>query len=58
MENIIAKVVDGVLTLTIDLSQPGSLSKSEKNIVIATTRGSSKIPGTEFTLGLNLYKKA
>ena len=58
MENIIATIKGTTLTLEIDLTAPGSLSKSEKNVVIATTRGSAKIPGSEFTLGLNLYRKA
>lgn len=57
MENIIVKVHDGILTLTIDLSHEAGLSASKKNMIIATTRGSTKIPGSDVTMGVNIYKK-
>jgi hypothetical protein len=56
MTNIKAEVKGNVLTLTIDLKAKGSPSKSGKSQVIATTSGNAAVAGTEFKLGLNLYK--
>ena len=48
--------MDGnTLTLTISLGE-GTPSLSGKSLVFASTRGNIKIPGTDFKLGLNLYK--
>ena len=44
------------LLLSIDIGHEGEPSKSGKSIVIGSTRGNIKIPGTELKLGLNLYK--
>jgi hypothetical protein len=43
--------VEGAYTAT------GTLSKSGKSHVIASTRGNVKIDDSGLTLGLNLYKK-
>lgn len=67
MQNIEAKVTGKVgarvLTLTIMLDAKTTPSASGKSQVIATTRGSVSIPGTEdktskvlAKLGLNLYR--
>ena len=50
------EVKDGKLILSIDIEHEGEPSKSGKSIVIGSTRGNMKIPGTELKLGLNLYK--
>jgi hypothetical protein len=50
------------LTIEVDLSEKGEISKSGKSIVIASTEGNKKIEpdeadnGANIFLGLNLYK--
>jgi hypothetical protein len=56
MENMIMTVKDGVLTITVDLAKDLGISKSGKSRIIATSRGNAKIPGTDVTIGLNIYK--
>jgi NADH dehydrogenase FAD-containing subunit len=56
MTNIKAEVKGNVLHLTIDLKAKGTPSASGKSQVIATTSGNVSVDGTEFKLGLNLYK--
>jgi|WetSurMetagenome_2_1015567.scaffolds.fasta_scaffold878751_1 hypothetical protein len=47
------------LTLTIDLSKKGELSKTGKSFVVASTRGNQAIPEHEgMFLGLNCYEYA
>ena len=58
MENMEMKVEDGILTIKVDLSVDLGLSKSQKTRIIATSRGNAKIPGTDATIGLNVYKRA
>ena len=60
-ENNVAIVVEGTkLIITIELENVAThLSKSEKNVLIATTSGnrSVMVPGTEgLKLGLNCYR--
>jgi len=58
MTNVKTEKKGQVLTITIDLNQPGTPSKSGKSLVIASTEGNVKIdPDQEIYLGLNLYKK-
>jgi hypothetical protein len=57
VENIEMTVDGHTLTLVIDLTHEAGLSASKKNMVIASTRGNVKIPGTDATFGLNVYKK-
>lgn len=45
------------LTITIDLSKEFGPSKSGKTIIIATSSGNQKIPGTDAIIGLNVYRK-
>jgi hypothetical protein len=55
MDNVIVAVEGNTLTLTIDLSKPGSVSASGKTTVIASTRGNTLVaPGTY--VGLNVYR--
>ena len=56
MQNIKCTVKSNKLLITIDLSKKGKASASGKTVVIASTRGNKVIDGTDFTLGLNLYK--
>jgi hypothetical protein len=54
-ENVFAVIEGTTLVIRIDLSAPGRPSASDKNMVIATTRGNKAIkPGT--FIGVNLYK--
>jgi hypothetical protein len=55
MDNVTVAVEGSKLILTIDLSQPGSVSASGKTTVIASTRGNAQVaPGVY--CGLNVYK--
>jgi len=55
LDNVTVSVDGNKLTLTIDLSQPGSVSASGKTTVIASTRGNTQVaPG--LYCGLNVYK--
>ena len=58
MQNIEATVKGNKLTIVIDLDAPTQLSASGKSQVIASTRGNTKLEGSDVTLGLNLYRKA
>ena len=57
MENIDMKVTGDTLTITINLKHDGGLSKSQKTRIIASSRGNVAVPGTDATLGLNIYRK-
>jgi hypothetical protein len=46
----------GLLQITIDTKKEFGLSKSEKTITIASTRGNKQLDGTELYLGINCYK--
>lgn len=58
MENMEMVVREGILTITVNLNTELGLSASKKNMIIASSRGNMKIPGTDATIGLNIYKKA
>jgi len=58
MENAKIEVNGNELTIKIDLTQDLGLSKSGKTRIIATSRGNYKIPGTDATIGLNVYRRA
>ena len=57
MENVKTTVKNGKLVIEVDLSVEGKPSTSGKSLVIASTHGNAPVEGTEFVLGLNLYKK-
>jgi hypothetical protein len=59
MRNVDMQVSDkNVLTITIDLNQPGVVSSSGKSLVIGTTEGNISVPGKEeVKVGLNVYTK-
>ena len=50
------KLKDGVLTITVTLDEPGSLSSTGKSYVVASTHGNVLIPGTDLKMGLNVYR--
>jgi hypothetical protein len=54
--NVNGEMHGNVLTLRIDLSQPGQESKSGKSEVIGSTNGNVGIPGTDVKVGLNVYR--
>jgi len=56
MENMEITIVNNTLTITVDLSVELRPSKSRKNMIIAGTGGNQKIPGTDATIGLSIYK--
>ncbi|MCK5607003.1 hypothetical protein KAR91_34285 [Candidatus Pacearchaeota archaeon] len=61
MKNIDMVVKDNKLVITVDLTEEHGLSKSEKNVIIATTGGNADVPGMEekdVKIGLNVYRKA
>jgi len=45
------------LIIEVDLSKNLGPSSSGKTLIIASSRGNSRIDGTEVYLGLNIYKK-
>jgi len=56
MHNVEMKVTGQTLTLTVDLSKPGSMSRTGKSMVVASTEGNVTVPGKpDFKIGLNLY---
>jgi len=57
MENIEMSMDGNILTLRIDLTHEAGLSASKKNMIIASTKGNVKIPGTDASMGVNVYKK-
>jgi hypothetical protein len=57
MENMTMEIKDGKLIITCDLNTDLGLSKSGKTRIIASSRGNAKVPGTDATIGLNLYRK-
>lgn len=56
MENMKMIVKGDILHIEVDLSAKGTPSKTGKTIVIATSRGSAKIPGREERVGLNVFR--
>jgi hypothetical protein len=58
MENMTLEVNGNELVIKIDLTKDLGLSKSGKTRIIASSRGNAKVPGTDATIGLNLYRRA
>ncbi len=57
MTNVEYKVdTNNILTIEVDLSQTHGRSKSQKTIVVASSKGNKRIEGTDCFLGLNIYK--
>jgi hypothetical protein len=45
------------IVIRASLKTEGTPSNSGKSVVLASTHGNVTIPGTDVTLGLNLYRK-
>lgn len=59
MNNVTQKLEGNILTLTIDLSKPGTLSSSRKSMLIASTGGSVEVDGRpDVIMGVNIYTPA
>lgn len=59
MKNVKMTVDSNLLTVTVDLSVPGDLSKSGKSLILASTEGNKDVPGASgVKIGLNVYKPA
>lgn len=57
MENIDMKLSGDTLTITVDMSVKGTPSKSQKSMVIASTRGNVKVPDSDAIIGMTVYRK-
>ena len=58
-DNISATEKDGVITLHLDTTNGGTLSASEKNLTLASTRGNKTFrlsTGETVTIGVNCYQ--
>jgi hypothetical protein len=54
--NVDLEIKGNILTIKVDLSKVGALSKSQKSRLIATTNGNITIPTTNnIRMGLNIY---
>ena len=56
MDNVTTKIVGKVLTITVDLSKDFGPSGSGKTIIVASTRGATRVG--DCNLALNVYRKA
>jgi len=57
MENIKQTLNGNILTLEIDISKRGQLSKTGKTIIVAKTTGNKRVTGTEVFFGLTAFTK-
>lgn len=57
MKNVKMSVSGSTLTIEVDLSHEGAVSKSGKSVIIASSEGNKPIAGAEeYKIGLNIYK--
>ena len=57
MKNVAMNVSGNTLTITINLAEAGTMSKSGKSIVLASTEGNVSAPGgNDVKVGLNVYR--
>ena len=56
MQNVKYEIKNNKLIIEVNLTQEFGPSKSGKTITIASTRGNTKIEGTDAVLGLNVYR--
>ena len=57
MINTDMTIKNDILTITVDLTYDAGPSKSGKTTIIASTQGNKLVPGTDATIGLNIYRK-
>jgi hypothetical protein len=56
MTNAELEVNGDILTITVDMSKSGGISKSGKSNIIATSGGNKPVPGhADAKIGLNIY---
>jgi len=55
--NVSVKLEGDILTIKVPINYKGTISKSGNSHVIATLGAPRNIPGTDLTLGLNLFRK-
>jgi hypothetical protein len=56
MQNVKAEVKGTILTLTVDLSARLGPSSTGKTIIVASSQGSTKVPGHDaIKFGLNVF---
>ncbi len=59
MKNIRTEIKNGELVIKVKLNGNFGLSKSGKNLIIATTSGNADVDGApDVKMGLNIYKSA
>jgi len=56
MNNIKTSLKGSILTVEIDVSQPGAPSGSGKSLVVGTTSGAISVEGTDIQLNVNAYR--
>jgi hypothetical protein len=57
MKNVNMSIKGDALTITVNLKETGTLSKSGNSEVIATTKGNVSVPGRpDVKIGLNIYQ--
>jgi hypothetical protein len=49
------KANEGKLLIEVDLSRPIGPSSTGKTIMLASTEGNAKLPGTDIKFGLNVF---
>jgi len=58
MQNVDMKLDGDTLVIRVDLAKRLGDSKSGKTVLVATTEGNVKVPGSkEIQIGLNVYEK-
>jgi hypothetical protein len=56
--NVLVQTKGRTLLIMVDMEADGTVSKSGKSMVVATTNGNVDIPGSDLKLGLNIYRRA
>lgn len=56
MKNVVMRVEEDMLTITIDLAQEFGPSRSGKTTIVATTEGNKPVPGRDHRIGLTVYR--
>lgn len=56
-DNLDVTIEGDIMTIKVNLRRELGMSRSKKNILIATSSGNMKLPGREgFYMGLNVYR--
>uniref|UniRef100_A0A6M3IN49 Uncharacterized protein n=1 Tax=viral metagenome TaxID=1070528 RepID=A0A6M3IN49_9ZZZZ len=57
MRNVKIEATKKTIVITIDRESTEWTSGSGKSLMLASTEGNVEVPGTEYKVGLNLYRK-